>query len=175
MIARLATSALATLILLPAPGQAQTPAPGAEHEALAFWIGSWRIEAQGFANPLFPEGQYAATLTAEWFPGQSHVLCKYEWTGALGPYSELNVLGYDPTTDAYYSFAIDSFGGGTVFRGPREGKTWIYSAEMDIDGDAIVFRWTVTDASPGVITWTSEISVAGGPWILAGEARATRQ
>jgi hypothetical protein len=47
--------------------------------------------------------------------------------------------------------------------------------EIEIEGRPAIFRWTVTDASPGLITWTSEVSVDGGPWILAGEARATRK
>jgi len=175
MVPRLLLPIVSALLLLPTIGHGQAPAPGPEHQALGFWIGSWEVEAEGHPNPLFPEGEYHATMTAEWFQGGFHVLCNYDWTGALGPYSELNVLGFDPGSEAHYSYGIDGFGGGSIFRGPRQGNTFVYSTEMDVEGQSVVFRRTVTNASPGLITWTSELSVDGDPWILAGEARATRQ
>ena len=163
-----------TLIYFAVIMQAQAQTSDPEHKKLEFWIGKWKIEAEAKPNPLFPEGKYYATMTAEWFEGQYHVLCRYNWTGALGPYSELNVLGYDPEAKACYNYAIDSFGGKSVWTGTVKGNVWTYSTEMKAEGKPVVFRWSVVDVSPGVITWKSELSVDGGPWILAGEAKAKR-
>jgi hypothetical protein len=170
-----ATSLAISLLFVFTSAQAQAPTPGPEHEALGFWIGAWEIEARAHPNPLFPEGEYRATMTAEWYRSGFNVLCDYDWTGALGPYAELNVLGYDAGSGEYIVFGIDGFGGNSVFRGERQGDAWPYTMEMEVEGRPAAFRWTVTNQSPGVITWTSEISVEGGPWILAGEARATRK
>ena len=164
-----------SLLCLPNIGSAQAPSPGPEQQVLGFWIGSWEVEAQAHPNPLFPEGEYRASMTAEWYRSGFNVLCDYDWTGALGPYAELNVLGYDGASGEYVVFGIDGFGGNSVFRGEREGDTWEYIMDIEVDGTPAKFRWTVTNQSPGLITWTSEISIEGGAWILAGEATATRK
>jgi len=170
-----AIAAALALVLPAAAGQAQEAKPGPEHEKLGFWIGEWKIEAEAKPNPLFPEGAYHATMTAEWFEGGFQVLCRYDWTGALGPYAELNVMGYDQVKGQYFAYGIDGLGGNLEFFGPLDENVFTYLAEFEAEGTQVAFRWTVTDVSPGVITWTSEISIDGGEWILAGEAKATRQ
>jgi hypothetical protein len=167
--------ATTALLVAAAAGQAQEAKPGPKHQKLAFWIGEWTIEAEAKPNPLFPEGPYNATMTAEWFEGGFQVLCRYNWTGALGPYAELNIMGYDQVNGEYFNYAIDGLGGNMVFTGPAEDNVFTYLAEFEAEGTHVAFRWTVTDTSPGVVTWTSELSIDGGPWILAGEARATRR
>ena len=170
-----AVALTSALLILAVTGQAKAPTPGPEHQALAFWIGTWHIEAEGKPNPLFPEGEYRATMTGEWFQGGFHVVCHTDWTGALGAYSVLKSVGYDPVTEDYYIYTIDGRGGGTVYRGTMRDDVWTYTAEMTLEGKPLTFRWTIRNPSPGVITWTSNLSIDGGPWILAGEARATRQ
>ena len=148
--------------------------PTEEHKSLGFWIGTWDLEARAHPNPLFPEGEYQATMTADWFPGEFHVFCRFEWTGAMGPFSELNMLTYDAASQDYLVISIESFGGTTLFRGKPRGDSWPFITEMNVEGKTIAFRWTVNNESPGLITWTSELSADGGEWILAGECRATR-
>jgi len=160
------------LILFAVAFQAQTPDP--QQKKLGFWIGKWKIEAEAKPNPLFPEGKYYATLTAEWFEGEHHVLCHYKWTGAMGAYSGLEILGYDPETNKCYNYAIDSFGSGMVFKGTVKENIWTYIADLKVEGKAVKFRWSVVDVSSDVIIWKSELSIDGGPWILAGEAEATK-
>jgi len=178
MVPRLAGLMVVALLLSPAVGRGQAPTPSPEHQALGFWIGRWDLEGEAHPNPLFPEGEYRATMTAEWFQGGFHVMCDYDWTGALGPYRELNVLGYGTPVDGYegyYQFFVDGFGSGSLSRGTRDGNIWTYINRTNLEGQEVTFRWTVTDESPGLITWTSEVSLDGGPWILAGEMRATRR
>jgi hypothetical protein len=153
---------------------AQEPAPSPEHKKLGFWIGTWKVEAEGKETPLWPAGKYNATLTAEWFEREFHVICRYKWTGAMGDYSGLEILGYDAGAGEYYDYSIDGYGSGMVFKGTPKDNIWTYVADMKSEGKPIKFRWTVKNESPGLISWKSEISIEGGPWILGGEAKATR-
>jgi hypothetical protein len=114
-------------------------------------------------------------MTAEWFEGEFHVICRYKWAGTMGAYSELNIFGYDPGAAEYYCYAIDGVGTGLAFKGTAKENVWTYVTDMKAEGKAIKFRWTVRDEAPGLITWKSEISIDGGPWILGGEAKAVRQ
>ena len=54
-------------------------------------------------------------------------------------------------------------------------NVWTYLADTNIEGKAVKYRWTVVDESPGLIMWKSEMSIDGGPWILAGDAKAVRE
>ena len=154
---------------------AQTQGPSPEHKKLGFWIGTWKIEADAKETPLWPAGKYNAAMTAEWFEGEFHVICRYKWTGAMGTLSELNILGYDMGTGVYFNYAVDAGGTGLVFKGTTKENVWTYIADTKAEGKVIKFRWTVKNESPGLITWTSEISIDGGPWILSGEAKAVRE
>ena len=155
--------------------QAQAPTPSIEHKKLGFWIGTWKIEAEGKETPLWPAGKYYATMTAEWFEGGFHVILRTKWSGAMGDYSELRILGYDSGFGKYYQYYVDAFGTGLAFYGTAKENVWTYIADMKVEGKAVKYRWTVVDESPGLITWKSEISIDGGPWILGGEAKAVRE
>lgn len=172
---RMACLLFCALVFLGMNTLAQEPAPSAEHQKLGFWIGTWKIEADAKETPLWPAGEYYANMTAEWFEGEFHVICRYKWTGAMGAYSGLEILGYDSGNSEYYSFSIDGFGAGLVFKGTVKENVWTYVANMRAEGKDIKFRWTAVDESPGLITWTSELSIDGGPWILGGEAKAVRE
>ena len=92
---RMACVLFCALIFLGMAALAQESGPSAEHQKLGFWIGTWKIEAEGMETPLWPAGKYSAVMTAEWFEGEFHAICRYKWGGAMGDYSELNILGYD--------------------------------------------------------------------------------
>jgi hypothetical protein len=152
----------------------QAPAPGAEHKKLGFWVGTWKVEAESPANPLFPAGKYSAVITGEWFEGDFQVVLRMKWTGAMGLYSELDLLGYDPAAQSYYNYVIDGTGGNQVFSGNVQGNVWSYVCNMKADGKSAKFRWTVVESSSTVITWKSEVSIENGSWILAGKAKADK-
>jgi hypothetical protein len=172
---RLVLLLIGAFVFVGVASQAQELMPSPEQKKLGFWIGTWEIEAEGKETPLWPAGEYNASMTAEWFEGKFHVICRYQWSGAWGDYSELNINGYDPGIGEYFNYAIDGHGSGFVFRGSAKDNVWTYMTDMKFEGKAIKLRWTVVDASPGLITWKSEISIEGGPWILSGEAKAVRK
>jgi len=155
--------------------QTQAPTPSPQHKKLGFWIGTWKIEGEGKETPLWPAGKYNATMTAEWFEGGFHLILRTKWSGAMGDYSELGILGYDSGTDKYYQYAIDEFGAGLAFYGTAKENVWTYIADMIVEEEPVKFRHTVRDESPGLITWKSELSIDGGPWILGGECKAVRE
>lgn len=155
--------------------QAQAPTPSQQHKKLGFWIGTWKIEGEGMETPLWPAGKYYATMKAEWFQGGFHVILRTQWSGAMGDYSELGILGYDSGFDKYYQYAIDEFGSGLAFYGTVKENVWTYMADTKVEEKQVKFRHTVVDESPGVITWKSELSIDGGPWILGGKCKAVRE
>jgi len=175
MIKRVAFTLIILLVFSSIYSLAQAPTPSPQHKKLGFWIGTWKIEAEGKETPLWPAGKYYGTMTAKWFEGGFHVITNYNWSGEMGDYSELDIFGYDVGSDEYYCYVIDGFGGGDVFKGKVSESVWIYVTDRKAEGKAIKFRWTVKNESPSLITWKSELSINGGPWILGGEAKAVRE
>ena len=172
---RMACVLFCALVFLGVYAQAQMPTPSAEHQKLGFWIGTWEIEGRTVETPFWTPGEFHATMNAEWFEGKFHVICRYKWGGAWGDYSELNILGFDAAVGEYYRYAIDGYGTGNHFKGTMKENVWTYLADTNIEGKAVKYRWTVVDESPGLIMWKSEMSIDGGPWILAGDAKAVRE
>jgi hypothetical protein len=163
------------LFLFVAVIQSQTPIPEPEHKKLGVWIGKWKIEGEAKQNPIFPEGKYYATMTCEWLDGGFHVFSHTKWTGAMGPYTEYLILGYDNADKTFYGYDFESFGGKTVFMGTLKENVFIYMADFIFEGKPVAYRWTVTDVKPGEISWTSELSIEGAPWALIGESKAVRE
>ncbi len=125
--------------------QAQAPTPNPQHKKLGFWIGTWKIEGEGKETPMWLAGKYYATMTAEWFEGRFHVILHTKWSGAMGDYSELGILGYDPGFGKYYQYAIDEFGTGLAFYRTVKENVWTYITDTKVEGKPVKFRHTVVD------------------------------
>jgi len=169
---------LAPLVLATSALLAQAPRPTPEHQRLAFWVGHWKGEWVARENPFgFPLGTYPFTMRAEFFPGNFHVLCRYEWaaSGPMGAYSDLDILGYDPDRGRQVLFVLDSFGTTNAAYGTLKDRVWSYKVETLLQGKPIWHRFTATEASPRLCTMQSEYSWDGQNWIAFGEGRMTRE
>ena len=164
---------------LPVPGlvlPAGTPKAdaGAELKQLGTLIGRWKIEGDAKAGPLGPAGKLDLTMNCQWFPGGGRVVCGTEGTGPVGPYHELTVYGYDAEAKAYTAFDMDNTGFGATSRGSFQGGNWIYLLDTRLKGKPLKVRFTTSDMATPPCMWRNEFSMAGGPWTLFGEGKATK-
>lgn len=173
-----APAVLALLALMGPPllrGQEPAPpAPGPEHEKLAYFVGRWTLEGTMQPGPMGPGGAMSGTDTCEWFPGNFHVVCRSEGTGPTGPMHGLSLMGYDPQRQAYTWYGIDNSGFGDGATGQVQGDTWTWLGEFMMGEQAVKMRYTVTRQSADAYGWRMEMSVAGGPWALGAEGTEKR-
>lgn len=159
---------LASVLLFVGVGLAysQEPAkPGPEHEALGYWVGTWKWESE---NKL-TAAKYSGGTTCEWFAGNFQVVCHDHIEGT--PWAAQSIRGYNLNgAGGYYRLQITSVGGGQLSRGTRDGNTWTWEHESQgAAGKPVRARLTYTRVSPTSMTRKTEQSIDGGPWVVTAE------
>lgn len=115
--------ALALIALLTAPGLAQTSAQDeakameaymkagavtADHEALKYFMGRWKVEARMWTMPGAPPTQSVNINEGEMILGGRYVRLTYKGEMMGQPFEGLQISGYDNIAKAYTTFWIDN-------------------------------------------------------------------
>jgi hypothetical protein len=101
-------------------------------------------------------------------------VCRSEGTGPTGKTAELEVFGYDAEAKAYTYYGIGSSGESGVAKGSLTGNTWTWLWDQKAAGKPAKYRYTEVQGSPTSFTYKVENSVAGGPWTVIAEGKATK-
>jgi hypothetical protein len=157
---------------LPCLTQAQPPKPGPESQKLAYFLGMWKAEGELIGGPS--AGKFSGAGPCEWFDGGFHVVCRREGTSPEGKHTDLQVFAYDAEAKAYTLYGITSRGITLFAKGSLSGSTWTWLWEENSDGKSTTYRITQVPVSPTYYTFKVDYSVAGGPWTVIEEGRATK-
>jgi hypothetical protein len=154
---------------------AQPPKPGPEVQKMAYYVGTWKSEGEAKkASSFGPAGKFSSTDTCEWFVGGFHVVCRGEGTGPAGKRTALDILAYDAEAKAYTYYGISSLGENGGAKGSLTGSTWTWLWDGKAAGKPVKYRYTEVQVSPTAYTFKAEESVAGGPWTVIEEGKATK-
>jgi hypothetical protein len=150
----------------------QSPTPGPEVQKLAYFLGMWKAEGELIGGPS--AGKFSGAGPCEWFTGGFHVICRREGISPEGKHTDLQVFAYDEEAKAYTFYGITSRGITLFARGSLTGDTWTWLWEEQGWGKPATFRITQVQLSPTAYTIKVDYSVAGGPWTVIEEGRATK-
>jgi hypothetical protein len=153
---------------------AQPPKPVPEVQKLAYYVGTWQVESEVKTGYSFPAGTYSGTQTCEWLAGGFHVVCRDEGTTPAGKVSELSIFAYDADARAYVNYGISSLGEANSSKGSVAGSTLTWLWDGKVAGKPAKFRYSDVEVSPTVHTSKAEQSVAGGPWTVVAEDKASK-
>jgi hypothetical protein len=159
------------------PCLAQTPPPpkpGPAVQKLAYYVGTWKIEGEIRAGSPLPAGKFSSTDTCEWFAGEFQIVCRGEGTGPAAKRTSLGIMAYDAEAKAYIYFGISSLGENDGAKGSLAGNTWTWLWDGKAAGKPAKYRYVEGQASPTSYTFKLENSVAGGPWTVIEEGKATK-
>jgi hypothetical protein len=157
---------------------AQTPAPKptAEHQKLAFFVGSWTNEGEMKASPMGPAGKITGKDTCEWFEGRFSVICRGEGKSPMGMMKNIGILSYSPEEKVYTYYGTDNSGMvmTSVAKGTVQGDTWTYTDEGMMGGQKFKSRVTIKQLSPTSQTFVMEMAGADGKWMPIMESKGTK-
>ena len=173
---RLLVVAVALAFAVPCLAQtAQPPKPGPEVQKLAYYLGTWKSEGEvKVGSPSHPAGKFAGTDTCEWFAGGFHLVCRGEGTGPRGKSTSMGILAYDTEAKVYTYYGISSLGETDSGKMTLTGNTWTSTFEGKMADKPAKFRFSEVQESPTSYTFKFESSVAGGPWTVIEEGKATK-
>jgi hypothetical protein len=170
----LVTSAL-TVVAVTAFAQApQMPKPGVEQRNLAYFEGTWKIDATAKPSAFGPGGAMSATETCRMFEGGWHLVCDSEGSGAMGPMRGHTMMTYDLETKEYRYFSISTMPAAEMANGSYAGKTWTWTNEVTMGGKKILSRFVVNELTPSSYTMKWEASEDGKSWQVVLEGKATK-
>ena len=175
--ALLALAALSIATPVAAAAQAGPPQkPGPEHQRLGFFVGRWKAEGEIKAGPMGPGGKFTGNDTCEWFEGRFSVICRSDGQGPTGPSKSIGILGYSPEEKVYTYYGVDNSGMtmSSVPKGTVQGKTWTYTDESTMGGQAVKSRVTIEEESPTTYLFRMEFQGPDGKWIQTMQSRNTK-
>lgn len=163
------TMLIAVLIVagLTSAGAAQLGTPGPEHARLDSFAGRWTIEGDSEG------GKVLLTDTCEWFPGRFHLVCRREGKGPRGTVAGQSIMTWDSSAKTYTMITINSNGATLVAQGTAVDNVWTWTGTVDIAGQALKIRLTMTSQSPSSYTSVTEASI-DGKWVALENARAKK-
>jgi len=174
------SSSLATVLVLTcaALANAQTPEmpkPGAEHQKLAYFIGTWQIEGEIKPGPYGPGGKMSGTEHVEWMPGGFFTISHSDSKSAMGDSKGLAIMGYKNEDKAYTFNEFNSTGETVEARGTTDGTTWTWTTvNMMMGPTKMKGRYTVKIASPTAYSFKLEAGPETGDWMTIMEGKASK-
>jgi len=164
-------------LLFAIAAQAQAPAakPGAEHEKLGVFVGSWKWQGAYGASPLGPAGNVVGTSECTWFEGGFQVVCQGTEKDSEGSYKFMRIRGWNPQEKGHEWYFIDSRGTMSFIRVTASGNTWTGLSDRTVGAKSYQIRLTATVSSPTLITYKQEYSEDGKTWAVYYEDKTVKQ
>lgn len=136
----------------------EEPRLGPGHKRLGAFVGTWATEGEIKGGPSGPRSKVRAIDIYEWLPGGFFLLHKGDSHMPDGRTQGIEVIGYDPASDAYSMHSFDSAGRVAVMRASVEREEWTF------EGPSLRFTGGFRDGGDTWAgTWTQRSS-EGAEW-----------
>ncbi len=93
------------------------PTRGAQHQALAVFLGRWKAEGKSYGSPKQPADDpksaaepWVSTHTGKWHTGKFFLIQDERATTGGKPFDTLSVMGVEPVTGRYFARSFENHG-----------------------------------------------------------------
>lgn len=188
-----AVLAMALFVLIAGPGRAQMSeqdqakameaymragAVTADHEALKYFAGRWKVEARMWAVPGAPPTESVNTNVGEMILGGRYVRLSYKGEMMGQPFEGLQISGYDNLAKAYTTFWIDNSSTSFyVLKGTYDAakKTYTFTGRWaDPVGGETPVRMVIKIVSPNEYVSETYMTLPDGKEFLSMVDRSVR-
>ena len=137
------------------------PQRGAQHDALAAFLGQWRATGQSYGSPKQraddPKGMpesWKSTHVGKWHTGKFFLIQDERATTGNSPFDTLSVMGVDAETGHYFARAFENHGFYRHYEVTVHERVWTFSGaterariEFSADGrtQTITWEWRPAD------------------------------
>ncbi len=170
--------ALIAVLICAALGAAQNPPkplkPGPEVQKLAYFLGTWKSEANLQPSPFGPGGKFTGWEHNEWMPGGFFIVEHTKGSTPMGNATGIAFMGYDPERKVYIYNAFSSLGEAEAATGTVNGDTWTWTNQQPMNGKMMKGRFTMTITSPTAYTMKFEMGPVDGDYATIMEGTVTK-
>ncbi len=150
----------------------------ADHEALKYFAGRWRVEGKMWAAPGAPATESVNTNAGEMILGGRYVRLSYKGEMMGQPFEGLQISGYDNIAKAYTTFWIDNSSTSFYFlKGTYDAakKTYTFTGRwVDPLGGEMPVRMVIRIVSPDVYESETYTKLPDGQEFLNMSDRSVR-
>lgn len=171
----LAVLSVTFLVSLSATAQTPVPKPGPEVAKLDYLAGNWISDGDLKPGPMGPGGKFTSTTDAHWMEGNFFLVINSKVQGAVGEWTSIAMMGYDPRKKAYTYNEFDSTGDAGTSVGTVDGDTWTFMSDENMGGTTFKGRYTMKILSPTSYTYKYEMSKDGTTWTTAMDGKAIKK
>ena len=165
---------LLSLVALASAQAPQAPKPAPELQRLNYFAGNWKSDSDMKASPFGPAGKITSKDRSEWMPGKFFLVTHSTMSGAMGPGTEMAVMGYKADEKVYTYDAFDSMGNANHYTGTVSGDTWTWNGNEKQGGKSFKGRFTAKEVSPTSYSFKFEMQPEGGAWSTIMEGKSTK-
>ena len=149
--------------------------PGAGHERLKVWLGTWHTTGRQHEGPVGPAAEITAVETFEWATGRFFLVHRFDGKVGDNDASCIEITGYDPQSESYSAHTYYSNGLTNDWRLHERDGTWTLTGDWDLAETKAKTRCTTAFSANGaVMTGRWEMSVEGGEWQTFWDVSSTR-
>jgi hypothetical protein len=161
---------LVTLVAVDSPTLlAQKPNVG----QLGFFVGKWDGKGEMRDGPTATFKAISGGETCRWAAGGAAVVCEEKESGPGGGWDGAYTLGYDPKTDTYSLYGIESPGSVIRGTGKLKNNVWVWNAQSVANGTSSSSRFTFRADGKKVRTMLVEAQDEKGKWFTVANHRYT--
>jgi Protein of unknown function (DUF1579) len=111
--------------------------PGAAHEHLSVFIGTWHAEGESYAvgqtkkNPRGSVEKWLSDETYAWLPGQFFVIQNWDAKTGANPFQGTAIIHHDADTGAYMTRSYENHGFIRDYITRVDGDVWTFSGDTE--------------------------------------------
>jgi uncharacterized protein DUF1579 len=131
------------------------PRRGAQHEALAVFLGTWHATGKSYGIPERPENDprsaaqpWVSTHTATWHPGKFFLIQDEHANPGDNRFDTLSIMGVDARTKRYFARTFENHGFYRHYEVAVDGRIWTFlgdleraQIELSADGNTQTITW----------------------------------
>jgi hypothetical protein len=131
------------------------PIRGAEHEALAIFLGRWRATGTSYGSPRQPQDDpkseaepWVSTHVGMWHSGEFFLIQDERAIVGANPFDTLSLMGVDSSSGRYFARSFENHGFFRHYDVSVDGRRWILTGkserariEFSVDGRTQTITW----------------------------------
>ncbi len=153
----------------------QSPKPGAGHQRLNVFVGTWHTEGQQCESPVGPASEIRAVETYEWLPGEFFLVHRFEGQVGDSAAACIEIIGYDAQSQSYPTHTFYNYGLAHEWQSHERDGTWTLAGNWPMQGKSVIVRCTTAFSDAGNTMKSKwEQSSDGSSWETFWDVKASK-
>ena len=153
----------------------QSPKPGAWHQRLDVFVGTWDTEGEQCEGLMGPAAQIRAVGTYEWLPGEFFLVHRFEGHVGDGAVGCIEIIGYDAQSQSYPTHTFYNNGLAHEWRSHVLDGTWTLAGDWQMQGKPVKVRCTTAFGDAGTTMRSNwEQSSDGSSWETFWDVKSSK-